>query len=224
MRKWEVIVSRALSEEVGKLRQDVSGIRRSMNATARPTPPPPTKVDVALGDGHILGDPIAKVGIVEFTDFQCPYCQRYHGQAFTQLKESYIETGKIQYAVRDFPLGFHNHAQPAAIASRCAGQQGQYWAMHHQLFANQKRLGADLYMELAKSLELKDEEFQSCMNDPVQIQHVEADLSYGQSIGVCGTPNFFIGRIQDGKLMNAHRISGSKPFSAFSSIIEKLLK
>lgn len=216
---------KALRSEVGQLCQAVKEIHRS--AVARPraaTPPPRAKVDVDLGAATRLGDPEATVGLVEFTDYQCPFCQRFHVQTFGQLKEQYIETKKIQYVVRDFPLDFHPHAKDASIAAHCAGEQGAYWAMHHELFTYQRRLGSELYEELAKTLGLDLELFQHCQEKPELAEQVEADLAYGEQIGVRGTPNFFVGLIQDGKLVKATQITGAQPFAAFSRVIDPLLK
>ncbi len=215
---------KALRGEVGQLRKAVTEIHRAAVSPSRTPPRQPVKVDVPLGQTPRLGNPEATVGIVEFTDYQCPFCQRFHVQTFGQLKEQYIETKKIQYIVRDFPLDFHRHAKDASIAAHCTGQQGAYWAMHHELFTNQRRLGPDLYEELATTLELDGQEFLSCLKAPEQAKAVEADLAYGQQIGVRGTPNFFIGRIDDGKLVKATQITGSQPFSAFSQAIDSLLK
>ena len=171
-----------------------------------------------------LGDSPAREGVVEITDFQCPYCKRFHDQAFRQLKATYIETGKIQYFVRDFPLGFHGQAKGAAVAAHCAGEQGAYWPMYDELLTNQHHLGPDLNEELANSHQLGVPEFLICLENPEQAKAVEADLAYGQSIGVRGTPNFYIGRIQDGKLAGATRISGAQTFQRFQQVIDSLLQ
>jgi len=215
---------KVLRQEVGQLRQAVSEINRSA-VTPPPAPqaPPSVPVAVSLGDGPSLGDPHAQVAVVEFTDFQCPFCRRFHTQTFDQLKNAYIETGKIRYLVRHFPLSFHAHAKPAAVAATCAGKQGQYREMQHALFTNQRRLGPDLYSELAASLKLKEEAFHACLQDPAQLKAVDTDQQYGQRIGVRGTPNFFIGRIQDGKLVHATRLSGAQPFSIFARNLDPLL-
>ena len=96
--------------------------------------------------------------------------------------------------------------------------------MHHELFANQRRLGPELYDELAKNLGLAGEEFSTCLKDPEQMKAVEADLAYGQRVGVRGTPNFFIGRIEDGQLVAARQISGAQPVAAFQRVLDSLLK
>src|SRR5690606_19222030 len=96
-------------------------------------------------DDPTLGSQQAKVAIVEFTDYQCPYCAQYHSETFENLKKEYIDTGKVQYVLRDFPLDFHAYAKGAAIAANCAGEQDAYWQMNHQLFSNQSELGDGLY-------------------------------------------------------------------------------
>ncbi|MDR4493774.1 MAG: thioredoxin domain-containing protein [Nitrospirales bacterium] len=215
---------KALRNDIGQLRKDFLQLRQSLTSVVAPSPSPPQQVDVFLGDGQILGDSNANIGIVEFTDFQCPFCKRNHFEAFSKLQEAYIGTGKILYTVRDFPLAFHAHAKEAAVAARCAGELGQYWAMVHQLFENQKHLGSSLYPEQAKVLNLREKEFEDCLKDPKQVANVEKDLTYGKSIGVGGTPYFFIGRIEGKKLVKAQRISGARPFSNFSTIIDSLLE
>lgn len=219
-----------LREEIKTLRQEMRQLRGAVRDMKRPaaglpkSTPPGATIDVVLGDGPKLGAAEATVGIVEFTDFQCPFCKKFHDQTFPQVKTTYIDTGKVQYFVRDFPLGFHAQAKPAAIAADCAGKQGTYWPMHHELFTNQKRLGPELYQELADSNELDMQDYLACLDDPERAKSVEADFAYGKSIGVRGTPNFFIGRIQDGKLLAATRISGAQSFPKFKQLLDSFLE
>lgn len=216
---------KTLRQEVGQLRQAVEEIHRSSVPLPSSANPPPVSVGpVSLDGGVSLGSADAQVAIVEFTDFQCPFCQRYHSQTFTKLKETYIDSGKIRYTLRDFPLAFHTQAKSAAMAARCAGEQGKYWEMHHELFENQRQLGPEIYQGLAATLQLSANTFQTCLDSPVQEQAVEEDLAYGQSIGVRGTPNFFIGKIQNGQVVNVKRVSGAQPLPVFSKIIDSFLE
>ncbi len=215
---------KALRSEVGQLRQAVTEIHRRTVATPKVAPPPPVAKAVSLDDDPILGDRQAKVGVVEFSDYQCPFCSRFHSQTFPKLKKNYIDTGKVQYVVRDFPLDFHRQAKEAAIAANCAGQQDAYWEMQHALFTNQRRLGPELYVELAKTLNLKVQAFRTCLQEADQEKEVDNDLAYGQSIGVRGTPSFFVGRVQGGQLVKARRITGAQPFPVFAQAIDSLLK
>jgi len=183
----------------------------------------PTTFEVDLGDGPVLGDKNANIWIVEFTDFQCPFCSRYHTQVFPQLKQNYINTNKIQYTVRDFPLGFHKHAKSAAIAINCAAEQNAYWKMRDELFASKGLINETLFTEFAEKLGLEMNAFSKCMAEDIRAKKVENDLAYGQSLGIQGTPSFFVGRMENGKLVNAQRIIGAQPYSKFAQIIDKLI-
>ncbi len=217
---------KALRGEVGQLRQAVKEIHRStITVPSAPSSPQNSEpIDVALGDGPSLGNANATVGIVEFTDYECPFCQRFHTQSFGKIKETYLDSGKVRYFLRNFPLGFHAQAKPAALAAYCTGEQGQYWEMSHELFMNQRKLGVELYNDLADTLGVHETEFHACLENPGNLQRIEADLTYGKSIGVRGTPKFFIGRIQDGKLVSTKQISGAQPFAAFQRVLDSLLQ
>lgn len=219
---------KALRGEVAQLRGAVTEIHRGVvtpTVVAEPTvvPPPPVPIQVSLDDDPILGNRAAQVGIVEFSDYQCPFCVRFHTQTFPKLKEAYIDTDKVQYIFRDFPLDFHLQAKEAAIAANCAGEQDAYWKMHHDLFTNQRRLGPDLYVELAKTLKMDLENFLDCMKEADLVNEVDNDLTYGQSLGVRGTPSFFVGRVQEGQLVDAKKIIGAQPFPVFVEAIEASL-
>lgn len=225
LKKLEQDIS-ALRSEVGQLRQAVSEIHRTTVIPKNaPSPSAPTEdADVTFDGAASLGNSDAQIAIVEFTDYECPFCQRFHNQTFSQLKNDYIDSGKIRYFLRNFPLGFHAQAKPAAIAAICAGEQGRYWEMSHELFVNQRRLGPELFDELATQLQFDEANFKSCLKNPAHETRIQTDLTYGQSIGISGTPHFFIGRIEDGKLVKAKRIVGAQPFSQFSRVIDSLFQ
>lgn len=218
---------KALRGEVAQLREAVTEIHR---ASVRPDAAPPsvaarpTLDSVRLDDGAFLGDNGATVAIVEFSDYQCPFCFRFYSQTLPRLKQGYIDSGKLKYVFRDFPLSFHPQARGAAVAARCAGRQGAYWRMHDALFGNQRRLGPELYAELATDLKLDQDAFNACLTDGSEGQKVEVDFSYGQELQVQGTPTFFIGRLENGQLVDARRIVGAQPFSAFAQAIDALLR
>ncbi|WP_342349582.1 thioredoxin domain-containing protein [uncultured Nitrospira sp.] len=216
---------RGVRKELAELRQAVGESKENSNSPRATAPLPSAVGNVELKkDDPTLGSQQAKVAIVEFTDYQCPYCAQYHSETFENLKKEYIDTGKVQYVLRDFPLDFHAHAKGAAVAANCAGEQEAYWPMSHQLFSNQSELGDGFYQKSAQSLGLNMDQFESCVNSPEQIQKVDADVVYGQEIGVNGTPTFFIGRVENGQLTDAKEVSGTKPLSAFSRIIQPLLE
>jgi len=223
-------VLRRLTTEIAALRKSVDGIKQVRAtppvAPQRPAAPAasgPTDLTVEKNDPK-LGASTAKVAVVEFSDFQCPFCSRFHRQTFPGLKQQYIDTGKIQYVVRDFPLGFHPEARMAALAANCAGKQDAFWGMQDKLFSNQRGLGDAMYQQLAKELSLDMPRFNTCLGDGAVTAEVNADLSYGQSVGVRGTPTFFVGRLQDGRVVDAKKIVGAQPLTAFSRAIDALLK
>jgi protein-disulfide isomerase len=170
------------------------------------------RVAVAVDPGRLRGNPDAPVTIVEFADFQCPYC----GAAEAPLKQVLEKYhGKVQFSFRDFPLReIHPQAQPAAEASRCAGDQGQFWEYHDVLFANQADLKQSVYREHARKIGLDVTKFQACLDSGSFKPLIESDLQSGMAAGVSGTPAFYI---------NGVMIDGARPASEFESIIDSEL-
>jgi len=162
-------------------------------------------------DDPFVGKKDAPVTIVAFEDYQCPFCQRAFQQTFPLIKKDYIDTGKVKYVLRDFPLSFHPNAEPAAQASECADEQGKFWEYHDKLYENQQTLGTELYLKLANDLKLDAAKFKQCIESGKYKEEVQKDLDYGQSIGVSGTPSFFI---------NGIRLVGAQPYEAFKQAID----
>ena len=172
------------------------------------------KLDVSIDDDAIKGDVNAPVTIIEFSDFECPFCGKYIAETYPQIVEDYVNTGKVRYVFRDFPLDFHPEAQKAAEAAECAGEQGMYWEMHDYLFANQDYLGVSYLKGFAKDLKLDTDKFDECLDSGSMEEEVLADLIEGQSYGISGTPAFFI---------NGKMISGAQPYEVFAQEIEAAL-
>ena len=170
--------------------------------------------DVATENAPFTGNADAKVTIVEFSDFQCPFCAK-GAELVTALKKKY--GNKIKVVFKNFPLPFHNHAKTAAIAALCANAQGgqHFWKMHDHLFANQTKLSADDIKGHAKALGLKTAEFNECLDKEKFAARVEADLAEGQKVGVKSTPTFFV---------NGQLINGAQPIEVFSELIDEALK
>jgi protein-disulfide isomerase len=171
----------------------------------------------------MLGSVAAPVMIIEFTDLQCPYCARFATQTWPKLKATYVDTGKVRFATRDLPLPMHSFALPAAIAARCAGQQGKYWEFREALFREQSRLGTEPYMELASTFGLDAERFARCRADPAVLQSVRADIALAASSDIESTPSFVIGRVINNEFAG-EVISGAKPFEVFQQRIDSLLQ
>lgn len=188
-------------------------------------PPPGGTEEVVLSDEQwksVASEPAAekgsrdaKVTIVEFSDYQCPFCARYISETFPQINEEYIDTGKVRYMLRDLPLPFHSNANVSAQAARCAGDQGKYWEMHDVLFEKQDEWSSgdpkETFAKYAGDLGLNTSSFSGCLSDEKYKEEVDRDGSLAQGLGVRGTPGFFI----NGKLL-----IGAQPFSAFEQVIE----
>ncbi len=181
-------------------------------------PPQPTgPVDVNLDDDAIKGDKDAPVTILEFTDYQCPYCERYFTEAYGQIMKNYVDTGKVKYVVRDFPLPFHENALPAANSAECLREQTDdetFFKYHDLLFQNQSTLSVENYKKWATDFKVDQAKFDSCVDENKFKDEIEADLAEGQSYGVQGTPAFFI---------NGMPLSGAQPYAAFEAAIDQAL-
>ncbi len=171
----------------------------------------PPKVRIDIGNAPVRGNPDAPVTIIEFSDYECPYCRRSQA-TIAQVKEKYKD--KVKLVFKDFPLAFHRRAVPAASASRCAGEQGKYWEYHDKLFGGASLLDSD-FKRYAEELSLDMEKFNECLGSGRHEEAITADATQGESVGVTGTPAFFI---------NGRLLSGAQPLDAFSRIIDEELE
>lgn len=168
------------------------------------------RYDVGIDGNPVLGSAQAPITIVEFSDYQCPYCQQWQQQVLPQLQEKYGD--KVRLVYRDFPLyGTHPEAEAAAEAANCAGAQNKYWEYHNLLFSGQNPLGADTYAAYAKNLSLDTTAFQKCLTDHTYLQEVKNDYDVASKIGVRSTPTFFI---------NGLAVVGAQPVDVFEQIID----
>lgn len=178
-----------------------------------PAPAPTEKTDVAVGD-YFLGDEDAPVTVIEFSDFECPFCGRAHSQTYPEIYSNYIETGKVKYYFRHFPLGFHQNAQKAGEAAECAGKLGgseSFFEYADVLFGNQGALTASDLKGYAGDLGLDQGAFDECLDSGEFASKIQDDFKAGQAAGVSGTPSFFI---------NGKKVVGAQPFSAFQAAID----
>ncbi len=209
---------------------ELRAIRQLLEKLTAPDGPPaapvPTSDKVTLTNltGYIIGKPDAPLTMVEFTDLQCPFCRVYHVTTFEQLKRDYIDTGKLRYISRDFPLeAIHPLANAAARAARCAGDQGKFWEMRHIILANNQTIGKDVFAAFAQNLTLNANEFERCTSDAVKYQdELKRDLAEGVAAGINGTPSFIIGRTS-GASLDGIRIVGAQPYAAFDAKLKELL-
>ena len=175
----------------------------------------PSRVNVSLAQDYSMGDINAPVTILEFSDFQCPYCGVFYEQTLPSLREKYINTGKVRFVYRNFPLiSIHENSLLAAQAAEAAGEQGKYWEMHDLLYSNQTALAPKDLTKYASSLGLDMNKFTSALESGKFIEKINKDIADGTSYGINGTPAFFI---------NGIKIVGSQPFANFEKIIDSEL-
>ncbi|MBI2147342.1 DsbA family protein [Candidatus Woesearchaeota archaeon] len=163
------------------------------------------------GTNPFFGKKEAPVTIIEFSDFQCPFCRRFFEETYPKLKEEYIKTGKVKFYFRDFPLPIHPDAQKAAEAARCAGDQKKFWSMHDEIFKNQDAISVDYLQQYAEGIGLDMAAFSACLNSGAYEKEVQQDVDEGNDMGVAGTPAFFV---------NGIIIPGALPFEEFKKIID----
>jgi protein-disulfide isomerase len=173
-------------------------------------------------DWHWLGREDAPVTIVEFTDYQCPFCRKYHTETFPQLKKNYIDTGKVRFASRDLPLSIHPHAQKAAEAARCAGEQNKFWELRDTMIANAADLSPDAIIKYAQTNALDIPSFKACTEADKYKADIQKDAADAGTLGISGTPSFVIGKTAT-DTMEGDRVVGALPVSAFENEIQKFL-
>ena len=206
-----------------ELKQLLQANGRPVNSAVLPSPPPPSALDIH-GE-NFRGDSGARVAIVEYADFECPYCGQHARQVYPQIVESYIKTGKVKLFFRDLPLPMHPHALAAARAAHCAGEQGKYWEMHDSLFAKQTGLSDPALLDRAKTLGLDENKFSECSSSDKYSDDLRKSMAEAQRMGIDGTPTFFIGTISpDEDVVNiSKRIVGAHPYETFESALDELL-
>jgi len=217
----------AIKEGQGRLQKDVQEIKailQGARAAAQPPPQVPQNVVLTLDGEPTKGDTSARVVLVEFTDYQCPFCGRYVRDAYSQIETEYIKTGKLRYVIREFPLeSIHPQAFKAAEAALCAGDQGKYWEMHDRLFANQRALAPEQLAAHAQAVGADEAKFGECLQRGAKAAKVRKDLDDGIKAGVTGTPAFFVG-VADGATVKVARVvKGAVPFAAFKEAIDAVL-
>lgn len=212
--------NKALRGQVEALGQRLAALESPQKKEAGRT----YKLADLLGGKTPLGKTTAPVVVAEFTDYECPFCRKFDAMTFPELKKRYLDTGKARYVVRDFPLPFHGEAKPAAAAARCAGEQNAFWPMKHALFAQQQRLGRELFLKQAAQLKLDGQRFRACLDDPRTAAGIDRDIAYGDQAGVQATPTFLVGRAEGGAVKDVKAVSGAMGIEEFARVIDALAK
>ena len=210
-------------EELKKLIQTQQ--QRPQAAAPARRGPEVANVVFSLGENEIKGKPEAGLTLLEFTDYQCPFCARHVRETYPQINKEYVETGKIRYVLMDLPLEqIHKQAFKASEATYCAKDQGKYWEMHDRLFENQRAL--EPWSAHAEAIGLDVAKFDACLNEGKHAPAIRADMQEATKAGITGTPGFVLARTDPKdpkKVTGLTFLSGAQPFTAFQAQIDQAL-
>jgi protein-disulfide isomerase len=215
---------RAIQKEL----QEIKALLQSRGATAgaaapRPTPPLPAELTIEGMPSEGRAD--ARVVVVEFSDFQCPFCARHARETQPEIRREYVDTGDVRYVFAHYPLErLHPNAQKAGEAAACADAQGRFWEMHDRLFANLTALAPAALLEHGAAVGLDTARLRSCLEGGEMVAKVRADQDAGARAGITGTPAFFLGfPAPSGKIRVVQRIAGARPFAEWKTTLDGLL-
>ena len=216
-------------QQAQEMLQEMKAIRQALDklstlpVAGQAAPPPDDKVNMTFQTGGFsMGSANAPLVIVEYTDLQCPFCQQFHNATFPQIKANYIDTGKVRFVSRDFPLDFHENARRAAVAGRCAGEQDKFWEMRHVMIVNADKLKPDNLISYAGNVKLDVPKFTTCLNSDKYMPDIDKNIAEGTAAGVNGTPSFVIGSLDKDKLKGV-RLVGAMPYAQVEAKIEEML-
>jgi protein-disulfide isomerase len=216
----------ALEEGQQQILQELRELKRLLQTRAgEPIAGPPVVATLNVKGEPFKGEAGARIAIVEYSDFECPFCGKYTREIYPQIVEHYVKTGKVRYYFRDLPLPIHPNALPAALAARCAGDQGKFWEMHDSLFANQAALSAKSFADRAAALGLDQARFSDCMSTAKYGSAIRNVASGAQRMGIDGTPAFAIGTIgAGGEVVTISQVAlGADSFEGFKTILDEIL-
>ena len=193
-----------------------------------PAKQPNIPLKISADNDPIIGNPNAPITIIEFSDFQCPFCAKFNIQTLPAIMNEYVNDGKVKLVFRDFPIqSIHPNAVPASIAAECANEQGKFKEMHDALFVNQKEWNNQklddviiTFTQYASEMGLEERKFDSCLKNGKYIEEIQKDLDDGRTYGISGTPEFFVGNDQIGFI----ELKGAQPFENFKKVIDSQLK
>jgi len=219
--------------QVGEIQRDLAEIKQLIKDSARAPAPAAAAAagfrpqTISIGNSPIKGNDDATVTIVEYSDYQCPFCARHYRDVMPILQKEYIDTGKLKFVMRENPIeSIHKNAKKASIAALCAGEQDKYWEMHNLLFDNQRELGVDNLKSFAGTIGLDTGSFNECLDGNKTVGQLRKDMASGAKLGMRGTPGFFVGLTDQSdpdKVEVTVFLRGAKSIDAFKASIDELL-
>lgn len=218
----------ALKEGQAAIRKELQELKEILRGRQASQPPvaPVQNVALSVHAAPALGEKNAKVTLVDFSDYQCPFCRRHSQQTLPAIVSDYVKTGKVRYVFRDFPIdSLHPQAARMHQAAHCAGDQNRYWEMYGLLFANPQQAELKELVAHAQTLGLDVPRFEECLTQQTFAVRVQQGVTDGLKAGVRGTPTFFIGLTEagDSPVKAQRAITGSQPYQVFKEAIESLL-
>ena len=219
--KDEGITRQQADEIISELKQIRQLLERQQSKSDAAPDETPKRAKLSLQGAQMIGDKNAPLTMVEFTDYQCPFCNQFYSTTFPELKKNYIDTGKMRFYSRDLPLDFHPDAMRAAQAGRCAAEQGQFWKMRDLMAASPDKLDMDSLVADVTNLKMDVKAFRACVESEKYKSAVQTDVMEAMKIGANGTPTFVVGKSTpdgvDGELM-----VGAQPYPMFDQKLQEL--
>ncbi len=210
-------------DQADQILQELRQIRQLLEKQqGHQEPPPPTRAQINIEGMDMLGSKSAPITVVEFTDYQCPFCQRFHTQTFADLQKQFIDTGKVRFLSRDLPLdSIHPNAMRAAMAAHCASEQGQFWTLRDLMGKHPDKLDLDSIVAEAASLHMNTDTFRSCVESGKYKEAVQSSVLEALKFGIQGTPSFVIGKSTP-EGVTGEVVEGALPLTEFMKVFAKL--
>src|SRR6266851_4011572 len=190
-------ITKDQADEMLKELKAIHQLLERQQTAAVPSQPAPAsdEVQMSVAAGwYSLGRDDAPVTVVEFADYQCPFCRKFHSETFAELKKNYIDTGKVRFVSRDLPLDFHPNAPGAALAAHCAGEQHKFWEIRDLMVANSADLSQDSLLKYGEKVSLDMPAFRACLSDKKYSAAIQKDVADAGTLGISGTPSFVLGK------------------------------
>jgi protein-disulfide isomerase len=223
---------KTLKEGQAAMQKDLADIKKLLEGGAKPqvqaaARPQFEPKDVSIAGAPFLGKADAKVTLVEYSDYQCPFCSRHYSNTMPDILKNYVDTGKVKFVMREFPLGsLHPRAMAASLAALCARDQDKYWEMQDILFKNQRQMDDEQIKSYSETIGLNVDTFVACMDQGKYSEQVTNDLKEGRDLGISGTPSFAVGLTDpndSNKLKVSEVLRGARSYDSFVTAIEALL-
>jgi len=217
-------ITREQADEIIKELRQIRQLLEKQQAkpAAAPQEEQPTRAKITdLSSFNMLGSKGAPLTIVEYTDYQCPFCQRFHLNAYPEIKKNYIDTGKLRFYSKDLPLDFHSNAMRAAQAAHCAAEQGKFWELRDVMGSNPDKLDMGHIIGFSADLKLDTQKMQDCVNSDKYKARVESDISEAMKLGASGTPAFIVGK-SAGDGVDGELVVGAMPYSMFDQKLREV--